>query len=68
MAAELNRLIAMGGTQDKSPVQRYMETRAQVGQERQNKLAMEATRQNMGMQRQQMELKRQAQQAEKKKI
>lgn len=68
MATELNRLIAMGGTQNRSPVQRYMETRAQAGQEKQNRLAMESTRQNMAIQRQQMELKRQTQQAEKKKV
>lgn len=62
MATELNRLIAMGGTQNKSPVQRYMETRAQVGQERQNKLAMESTRQNMAMQQQQNQRAQQQQQ------
>ena len=54
MAAELNKLIAMGGAQNVSPVQRYMQTRAQIGQERQNRLAMESTRQNMDMRRQQM--------------
>jgi hypothetical protein len=64
MAAELNRLIAMGGTQNKSPVQRYMETRAQVGQERQNKLAMESTRQNMDIRRQQMAMQQQKFQGE----
>lgn len=62
MAAELNRLIAMGGTQNRSPVQRYMETRAQVGQERQNKLAMESTRQNMAMQQQKNQRAQQQQQ------
>lgn len=64
MAAEINRLIAMGGTQNKSPVQRYMEARAQVGQERQNKLAMESTRQNMDMQRQEMAMQQQKFQGE----
>lgn len=44
----------MGGAQNKSPVQRYMETRAQVGQERQNKLAQESMRQSMSAQKQQM--------------
>lgn len=68
MSAELNRLIAMGGTQNRSPVQRYMETRAQIGQERQNKLAMESTRQSMDIQRQKMAAQQQKQQAEKMKV
>jgi len=59
MSAELNRLIAMGGTQGRSPVQRYMETRSQVGQERQNKLAQESMRQSMSAQRQQMGVREQ---------
>lgn len=59
MATDLNRLIAMGGTQIESPVKRYMATRAQMGQEDRNRLAMESTRQGMRSQQQQMAMQRQ---------
>jgi len=64
----LNQLIAQGGRATKSPVQRYMETRAQMNQEQQNRLAQASTRQNMDIQRQQMAMRRQAQQADKMKV
>lgn len=38
----LNQLIAQGGTQIKSPIQRYMETRKQMENEKRNQLAMQA--------------------------
>lgn len=64
MATDLNRLIAMGGTQIESPVKRYMATRAQMGQENRNRLAMESTRQGMQSQQQQMAMQQQKNQAE----
>ena len=60
----LNQLIAQGGRNIKSPVQRYMETRAQMNQEQQNRLSQEATRQNMLAQRQQMTMGQQRQRVE----
>ena len=54
----------MGGAQNKSPVQRYMETRAQMGQEEQNRLAMASTQQNMNIKQQQLGLQRRKQQME----
>ena len=64
MSAELNRLIAQGGTQVKSPVQRYMQTRSQMNQEQQNRLAQQATKQSMQIKQQQMAMQQQKQQAE----
>lgn len=59
----LNQLIAQGGTQNKSPVQRYMETRKQMQNEQSNKLAQQATMQNMRAQQQQMQQQQQKQKA-----
>ena len=55
----LNQLIAQGGRNIKSPVQRYMETRAQMNKEQQNRLAQESTRQGMAAQRQRMGVQQQ---------
>ena len=63
MSAELNRLIAQGGTQIASPVQRYMQTRSQMNQEQQNRLAQQATQQSMQIKQQQMRLQQEKQQA-----
>jgi len=57
----LNQLIAQGGRQIKSPVQRYMETRGQMQREQGNQLAMAAQTQNMAAQRQSMDMQRQKQ-------
>lgn len=64
----INQLIAQGGTQIRSPVQRYMETRKQMEGEKRNQLAMQAQRQSMNIRRQQMGLQQQKQQAEQRKI
>lgn len=49
----INQLIARGGTQIQSPVQRYMETRAQMNQESQNQLLAQQRQQQMGIQQRQ---------------
>jgi len=52
----INQLIARGGTGIKSPVQRYLETKEQMGREDQNRLVMASNRQGMDIQRQQMQI------------
>ena len=59
----INQLIARGGTGIKSPIQRYIETKQQMAQEDQNRLAQQATRQSMGFQREQQMRAQQAHQA-----
>ena len=67
----INRLIALGGRGVKSPVERYIETKGQMERGRlrnvqeqaglqgmdQNRLAMQATRQSMGIQEQEQKVK-----------
>lgn len=60
----LNQLIAQGGTQIKSPVQRYMATRKQMGDEERNRLSQQSTMQNMNIQRQQLAMQKQEQRAQ----
>ena len=63
--ADLNTLIAMGGTQVKSPIQRYEEARMQMAQEQQNQLAMEAQRQQIAASQQAMGINQEEHQAKK---
>ena len=49
----IEQLIAQGGTQIKSPAQRYLETKDQMVREETNRLAQMATRQQMGFREQQ---------------
>lgn len=60
----LNQLIAQGGRNIPSPVQRYMETRKQMNQEQQNRLAQQSTMQTMRMQQEKMQMQQQRQKAE----
>jgi len=52
----INQLISRGGTGIKSPVQRYLETKEQMGREEQNRLVMASNRQSMDIQRQKMRM------------
>lgn len=56
----LNQLIAQGGRNIKSPVQRYLDTQKQMELEKRNQLAMQSTRQDMDMQRRQQQRQDQA--------
>lgn len=66
MPSDLNRLIALGGIQVKSPVQRFMETRAQMQQEERNRLADMMTREQINISRANMGLAREKFLAEQK--
>ncbi len=56
----LNQLIAQGGTQIKSPIQRYIEAQQQMQKEQMNRLAIASTEQQMAAYPAQQDLARRA--------
>jgi hypothetical protein len=48
----INQLIALGGTQNKSPIQRFIETKQMVDEQQQNRLAMQMKQQEFAQNQQ----------------